>query len=161
MKAAGTRWQARGRWERWSALSLAILVFVTPCAILCATSPGDANDGFVHIPGHDARILMVAICLMLAGLLLANVRHDLSDHELVLGSFTVFTALISIVALVSVFARRHVEDQGWADVLAAGRARCASAGAGRLRLGPPSADNRGSGRRDGAQLVHRRSVSRA
>jgi tetratricopeptide (TPR) repeat protein len=111
VKAAGTLYKTRGRRQRWSALSLAILVFVTPCAILFATSPGDANDGFVHIPGPGVRVLMVVLCLVLGALLLANILCKFTDHELVFGAFTVFTALTSMVALLSVFARRHVEDQ--------------------------------------------------
>jgi tetratricopeptide (TPR) repeat protein len=54
---------------------------------------------------------MVVLCLVLGGLLLVNILCKLSDHELVFGACTVFIALASVVALLSVFARRHVEDQ--------------------------------------------------
>lgn len=54
---------------------------------------------------------MVVICMALAALLLANALYKLPDHELVFGGATVFTALTVLVAFISVFARRHVEDQ--------------------------------------------------
>jgi hypothetical protein len=66
---------------------------------------------------------MVVICLVLGALLLAKFWSNRSDHELVLGAFTVFTALTSVVALISVLARRDVEDQaGWMFLLLAGLA---------------------------------------
>jgi hypothetical protein len=54
---------------------------------------------------------MVAICLALAALLVANAACKLTDHELMFGGATVFIALTVLVAFISVFARRHVEDQ--------------------------------------------------
>ena len=54
---------------------------------------------------------MIVICAVLAALLLVNVTCKLPDHELVFGTVTVFTACTVLVAFISVFARKHVEDQ--------------------------------------------------
>jgi hypothetical protein len=78
---------------------------------LCATFPGNGNDGFLRISGSGVRIAMVTMCLALALLLLANAAYKLADHELVFGGVTIFTALTLAAAFISVFLRRHVEDQ--------------------------------------------------
>ena len=97
--------------RRWSALSLLLFILVTPCAILCATFPGNGADGFLDISGPGVRRLLVVICSALAGLLLANVLYRLADHELVFGSVTILAAVTLAAAFISVFLRRHLEDQ--------------------------------------------------
>jgi tetratricopeptide (TPR) repeat protein len=111
MGRAGNPFDFAGRWRRRATLILAGLTFVTPCAILCATSPGDGNDGFVDIGGSCLRVWMIGICGGLALLFLSNVLFERSDHQLQLGSLTVFAAFTWVAAVLSVFARRHVEDQ--------------------------------------------------
>jgi len=100
-----------GRCSRWASLGLAISIVLTPCAILVATLPGYGHDGFIDISGSGVRIVLVVICGLLAavGLVSACVKH--ADHGLLFGGATVFTALTSVAALVSVFTRKHMEDQ--------------------------------------------------
>jgi cell division protein FtsW (lipid II flippase) len=54
---------------------------------------------------------MIFICGGLALLFLANVLFERDDHQLQSGSLTVFTAFTWVAAVLSVFARRHVQDQ--------------------------------------------------
>ena len=51
------------------------------------------------------------MCGVLAAVLIGTAVHQRADHGLLFGAATVFTALTAIAAVVSVFARKHVEDQ--------------------------------------------------
>ena len=112
---------------------MASLTVLTPCAILTATLPGDGNNGFIDIgsfwlwhkkglklvpgppdilvSGSVVRFILVVICGLLAAALVgtALAKHD--DHGLLFGGATVFFALTAVAACLSVFARKHVEDQ--------------------------------------------------
>ena len=112
---------------------MASLCVLTPCAILTATLPGDGNNGFIDIgsfwlwhkkglklvpgppdilvSGSVVRFILVVICGLLAAALVgtALAKHD--DHGLLFGGATVFFALTAVAACLSVFARKHVEDQ--------------------------------------------------
>jgi hypothetical protein len=93
-----------------------------------ATLPGNGNSGlidigslwlwhrhngepFILLPGSDVRILLVALCLLLTGILLCTALARHADHGLLFGGVTIFAALTWVSAFLSVFARRHVEDQ--------------------------------------------------
>ena len=108
---AGTALDAGRQKPRWTALSLGILTFAAPAAILCATFPGNGNDGFADISGSCVRYLLIGIVCVLGAGWLVNATYERADHELLFGSVTVLTALSTVVAFISVFLRRHVADQ--------------------------------------------------
>jgi hypothetical protein len=118
----------RGQLRRVISLVFAASVVVTPCAILVASLPGSGNNGFIDIgslwlwhrsngqpfiilDGSEMRIFLVAICVVLAELLVQTAISNHADHGLLFGGVTIFAALTWAAAFVSVFARRHVEDQ--------------------------------------------------
>lgn len=127
MGALASPFTQRGRLRRNISLFFAASVIVTPCAILVASLPGNGNNGFVDIgslwlwhkgkqpvvilDGSAMRILLVVICVVLAELLVQTAVNNHADHGLLFGGMTIFAALTWLAAFLSVFARRHVEDQ--------------------------------------------------
>jgi hypothetical protein len=65
----------------------------------------------ILVSGSGVRIILMVICGLLAAALVgtALAKHD--DHGLLFGGATVFFALTAVAACLSVFARKHVEDQ--------------------------------------------------
>jgi len=109
-------------------LCFAAATVVTPCAILAATLPGDGKSGYIDIGsfwlwhtdkgqpsiilhGTQVRIGLLIICAVLALLLAVTAGANHADHGLLFGGLTVFAAVTWIAAFLSVFSRRHVEDQ--------------------------------------------------
>jgi hypothetical protein len=75
----------------------------------CLTSVPRHPD--ILINGSDVRKILVIICGLLAVAMVGTALANHDDHGLLFGSATVFFALTAVAACVSVFARKHVEDQ--------------------------------------------------
>jgi hypothetical protein len=75
----------------------------------CLTSVPRHPD--ILINGSDVRKILVIICGLLAVAMVGTALANHDDHGLLFGSATVFFALTAAAACVSVFARKHVEDQ--------------------------------------------------